>query len=407
MKSSTTKSPLWTALLAPCLIALAACAKRPPPPPPPPQVGVLKVEPTSVPLMRSLVGRLSPHFSANVTARVAGVILERVYVEGSTVKQGQLLFQIDPTYYQAELDNELAILAQDQATYRYDRVTAERDHKLLPVGSVSQQTVDDADATATSAAAKVKADQTAVETARINLGYTKVRSPIDGVARQQLVTKGAVVGAGTSDSGSAGTQLTTVDQVDSVYANFTMSAADLVALRQAQAQGGAALAQQNETTVQVVLADGSVYQPSGVLDFSDSAANATTGAVNLRALVPNGAHTLLSGMYVTLNVNFGTRNNVILIPQPAMQRDTDGAFALVVGADGKVQRKNVAANDSYGQDWIVTNGLTAGDQVIVTGLQGAHEGAPAKATLWQAGQNVPPSQAGSAPADGSHAARNP
>ena len=376
--------PLRAALLAPCLIALAACAKRPPPPPAPPQVGVVKVEPTSVPLTRSLVGRLSPHFSANVTARVSGVILERTYAEGSAVKQGQLLFQIDPSYYQAELNNELALMAQDQATYRYDRVTAERDHKLLPVGSVSQQTVDDADATAISAAAKVKSDETAVESARINLGYTKVRSPIDGIARQQLVTKGAVVGASTSDAGSGGTQLTTVDQVDSVYANFTMSAADLLALRQAQTRGGAVLTEQDKTPVQVVLADGSVYQPPGLLDFSDSGANATTGAVNLRALVPNGGHVLFSGMYVTLIVNFGTQNDVILIPQPALQRDTDGAFALVVGTDGKVLRKNVVANDSYGQDWIVTGGLTAGDQVIVTGLQGAHEGAPAKATPWQA-----------------------
>ena len=176
-----------------------------------------------------------------------------------------------------------------------DRMTAERDHKLLPVGSVSQQTVDDADATALSAAAKVKADEAAVQGARINLGYTKVRAPIEGIARQQQVTQGALVGSSTNDSGSGGTLLTTVDEIDSLYANFTMSAADLMGLHQAQTQGEVALAQQNKITVQIVLTDGGLYNQPGILDFSDSAVNATTGAVNLRALVPNAQHELMSG----------------------------------------------------------------------------------------------------------------
>jgi membrane fusion protein (multidrug efflux system) len=351
-------------------------------------VGVVKAETAVVPLMRSLVGRLAPHFSANVTARVSGVLVKRDYAEGSAVKQGQVLFEIDPAYYRTVLNNDLATLAQDQATEIYDRLTAERDRKLLPVGSVSQQTVDDADATERSAAAKVQADAAAVEGARINLGYTRVTSPIDGIARQQQVTRGALVGASTSDSGASGTLLATVDQIDSVYVNFTISAVDLVTFQEAQAAGGLVLARQNKTTVQIVLPNGSAYKQLGTLDFSDSAVNATTGAVNLRALVPNPGHKLLPGLYVTLNIDLGRQSGVFLIPQEALQRDTVGAFLLLVGADGKVLRKDVSAENSDGNDWIVTSGLTAGDQVVVSGLQSIHAGGTAKSSPWQPAPSV-------------------
>jgi membrane fusion protein (multidrug efflux system) len=364
------------------LLAQAGCGKKTPPPPPPPEVSVVKVEVAAAPLTRNLVGRLSAIFSANVTARVSGVLLKRNYAEGSTVKQGQLLFEIDPAYYKSVLNNDLAILAQDQATYNYSKVTAERDRKLLPVGSVSQQTVDDADATELSAASKVQADQAAVDGARINLGYTKVTSPIAGTAGQQQVTQGALVGSGSSDAGSSGTLLTTVAQIDSLYVNFTVSAADLVTWQQAQQQGDVALAQQNKTTVQVVLPNGSAYAPLGILDFSDVVVNATTGAVNLRAVLPNPTHEILPGMYVTLSVNFGQQKHVFLIPQQSVQRDTVGAFVLVVGKDGKVQRKDVTATDSYVNDWIVTSGLTSGDQIVVSGLQRAHVGAQVKPIPW-------------------------
>jgi membrane fusion protein (multidrug efflux system) len=372
----------WS-LAALLLLGLAGCGKKSSPPPPPPQVGIVKVQATAAPLTRSLVGRLSALFSANVTARVSGVLLRRTYAEGSTVKRGQLLFEIDPAYYKTVLNNDLATLALDQATYVYSKVTAERDRKLLPVGSVSQQTVDDANATELSAAAKVRADQAAVEGARINLGYTKVTAPIAGTAGQQQVTQGALVGSSTSDAGSSGTLLTTVAQIDSVYVNFTVSAADLVTWQQAAQQGSVALAQQNKTTVQVILPNGSVYGPLGTLDFSDVVANATTGAVNLRALLPNARHEVLPGMFVTLSVNFGLQKNVFLIPEQSLQRDTIGAFVLVVGPDGKVLRKDVTAADSYGNDWVVTGGLASGDQVVVSGLQRAQVGALVKPVPWQ------------------------
>jgi membrane fusion protein (multidrug efflux system) len=379
MQRPTLRAPLLVLILT----VLGGCAKKTPPPPPPPEVGVVKAAVAAAPLTRSLVGRLAAHFSANVTARVSGVLLRRDYAEGSAVKQGQVLFEIDPAYYRTVLNNDLGILAQDQATEAYDRLTAERDHKLLPLGSVSQQTVDDADATLRSAAAKVQADAAAVDGARINLGYTKVTSPIDGIARQQQVTRGALVGASVSDAGAGGTLLTTVDQIDSVYVNFTISAADLVTFQQAQSAGGVVLAEQNKTTVRIVLPNGSAYKELGTLDFSDSAVNATTGTVNLRALVPNPRHELLPGLYVTLDVDFGRQTGVFLIPQQALQRDTVGAFLLVVGADGKVLRKDVSADNAIGNDWIVTSGLTAGDQVVVSGLQSIHAGGTAKASPWQ------------------------
>jgi len=356
-----------------------------------------------VPLTRDLVGRLSAYFSANVVARVSGVLVKRTYKEGDEVKAGQILFEIDPAYYTAVLNNNLAILAEDEATYTNSRVTAERDHKLLPIGSVSQQNVDDADAAERSAAAKVKADQAAVQTARINLGYTRVTSPIGGTASQQQVTQGALVGNATSDTGSGGTLLTTVERLDPLYVNFTISAADLLTLRQAR---NVALAHQNDTKVQITLPNGSPYAEAGTLDFSDVAANPITGAVNLRARVPNPNHDLLPGMYVTLRITLGEQSHVYLIPQQGVQRDTVGAYVLVVGPDGKVLRKDVTTSESDGNDWIVTSGLENGDRVIVAGLQGAKEGGQANAAPWQP-TSPTPNPAGAAAPDASSGGSRP
>jgi membrane fusion protein, multidrug efflux system len=404
------------AMLLVFVCGLGACSK-PAPPPPPQQVSVMTVEPQSVPLVRAFVGRLSPYLSANVTARVSGVLLKRAYTEGSQVHAGQLLFQIDPAVYQAQLDNDVALLAEDQATYINDRVTAERNRKLLPVGSVSQQTVDNSDAAERSAEAKVKADEAVVKSAKVQLDYTRVTSPISGIAGQQQATVGAVVGTSTSDTGGNGTLLTTVQQIDPIYANFTISSADLASLEQAKANGSVALSQQNLIKVQIALPNHTPYGTAGTLDFSDVTVNPATGAVNLRALVPNAQRRLLPGMYVSLLVNFGTQNNVFLVPQTVVQRDTVGAFVLVVGADSKVARKDVVANDAQGSDWIVTKGLASGDQVIVTGLQRVHEkdtvqvvaappaGAPAAPTAATApGQQTPGDATTPAPASSSASA---
>jgi membrane fusion protein, multidrug efflux system len=207
------------------------------------------------------------------------------------------------------------------------------------------------------------------------------------------VTAGAVVGSSTNDTGAGGTLLTTVEQIDPAYVNFTISAADLITLRRAQSNGSVALAQPDRTTVQIGLPDGTQYDRVGTLDFSDVAVNAATGAVNLRALVANPQHQLLPGMYVTLTVDLGLRNNVFLVPQQALERDTVGAYLMVAGPDGKAVRKDVHTTDSDGTDWIVTSGLANGDRVIVSGLQNVHEGQAVTATTWQ-----PPAAAPAVPA---------
>ena len=365
-----------------CLIVLAACSKTAPPPPPP-QVAVVTAHMQTVPLERQFVGRLSPYYMANVTARVSGVLLRRNYTEGSQVRAGQLLFEIDPVFYRAQLNNDLALLAEDQATYVNDHITAVRNRKLLPVGSVSQQTVDNSDAAERSAAAKVKADEAVVASARVSLDYTRVTAPIGGIAGQQQVTAGAVVGNSTSDTGGSSTLLTTVQQIDPMYVNFTISSADLATLQDNQSAGSVDLSQQNHTTVQLALPNRASYGTAGTLDFSDVTVNAATGSVNLRALVANPQRRLLPGMYVTLTVNFGQQNNVFLIPQQGVQRDTVGAYVFVVDANNKVGRKDVVATDSLGNDWIVTRGLADGDQIIVNGVQMVREGAPVKTVVWQ------------------------
>ncbi|WP_266171755.1 efflux RND transporter periplasmic adaptor subunit [Dyella subtropica] len=383
MKSSSLRTPVM------CLglLALAACGgkakEQGPPQAPPPEVGVVKAQPQSAPLSKDLVGRLSAYRSADVRARVSGVLLKRVYQEGTDVKKGQVLFEIDPSVYQATLASSQANLTSAQASYTNAHKAAERFRQLRPQGYISQSDLDNAEASERTTSAQVKQAQAAIESARINLGFTHVTSPIDGRAGQQQLTEGAIVGNSSADGGANSTLLTTVDQLDPLYVNFTVSASDLDRLRAAQTAGHVVLSEQNQTTVEVTLPDGSKYDQRGTLDFSGVNVDPTTGSVNLRAQLPNPQHRLLPGAYVTITANLGEQSNVFLIPQQGIARDVAGAYALVVGQDGKVARKNVVANNLSAGNWIVTSGLAAGDQIIVSGLQAVQPGAPAKAAPWQ------------------------
>ncbi|RDS80945.1 efflux RND transporter periplasmic adaptor subunit [Dyella psychrodurans] len=398
MKSTSMRTPV----LCLSLLVLAACSgkEQGPPQMPPPTVGVVEVQPQKVPLTKDLVGRLSAYRSADVRARVSGVVLKRVYTEGTDVKQGQSLFQIDPAPYKAALANAEAALAASQANYTNAHVIANRDRQLVPQGYISRQQLDTDEANERSSLAAVKQAEANVQTARVNLGYTNVTSPIDGRAGEQQVTEGAVVGNSTADTGASATLLTTVDQLDPLYVNFTLSAADLDRLRHAQATGNVQLAEQNNTTVQITLPSGAKYDHTGTLDFSDTTVDPNTGAINLRAVVPNAERRLLPGLYVTLTVNMGDLNKVFLVPQTGIQRDPVGAYALVVGKDGNVAQKRVMADNMRGNDWIVTSGLDAGDQVIVSGVQVVKPGAPAKATPWKPDQAPAGPGQGAAPAAG-------
>jgi membrane fusion protein (multidrug efflux system) len=374
------------------VLLLGACSHSAPPAESAPEVGVVTLEPQTVPLTGDFVGRLSAYRSADVRARVAGVLLKRDYKEGSEVKAGQSLFQIDPAPLKAALANAEAGQAQAEAAYTNARVNAERAQSLAPKGYISKTDLDNALATARTTRAQVQAARAQVQTARINLGYASVTAPIAGRAGEQQVTEGALVGNGSD------TLLTTVDQIDPLYVNFTISVGELDQLRQAQQGGSVQLRQMNQATVKVTLQNGGVYPETGSVDFSSVNVNPATGAVNLRALLPNPAHSLLPGTFVSLDVGLGERHNAFLVPQAAVQRDAAGTYVFVVGKDGKVTRKGVTTAGTHGVDWIVTQGLAAGDQVVVSGIQVVHAGGMAKAVPWQPSASTPGAVKGSASA---------
>jgi membrane fusion protein (multidrug efflux system) len=355
----------WCAVL----VLLGGCARHgPPPAPPPPQVGVMVVHARPVPLTRNLVGRLSATRSADVRARVAGVLLKRLYKEGSDVRAGQALFQIDPAPLRATLDGALAALAQARANATNAHVAAQRARELLPSGLVSRSDLDNAEATERSTAAAVEQAKAALGSARINLGYATVTAPIAGRAGQQGVTEGALVGQGTA------TLLTTVEQIDPIYVNFDQAAVDIQRLRRAQAAGDVTIAHGNQVRVQLTLPDGTPYGPGGTLDFLDISVDPATGAVALRGIIPNPEHQLLPGMFVGVRLTSAEVNRGFLVPQAGLQRDAQGPYVLVAGRDNKVVQKRVSAETLDGPNWIVTDGLADGDRVIVSGVQSARPG---------------------------------
>jgi len=359
-------------------LALAACGKDdaaaggPGGQMPPPEVGVVTLQPATVPLSRELVGRLSAYRSADVRARVPGVLQRRLYEEGSDVRQGQPLFQIDPAQLRATLAQAQGALAQAQANAANARAAAQRARTLIGEKFISQADYDNAIAAERTNAAAVQAAQAAVQSARINLGYATVRAPISGRAGKQQVTEGALVGQGDA------TLLTTVDQLDPMYVEFSMGVAELAQVRQATGDDG------GDRSVRILLPDGSPYDRPGVLDFSGDVVDPATGAVSLRARIDNPEQRLLPGTFVTVLATLGEQRGVFRVPQVAVQRDAQGAYVLVVGKDGMVARKDITAARLDGSDWIVTRGVAAGDQVIVSGLQRVQPGAPAKAVPAQA-----------------------
>ncbi len=365
------------------LFAMVAggCGKSTSPPPqmPPPEVGVVIAHATAVPLVQELVGRLSAVRSADVRARVAGVLQKRVYTEGSDVKQGQVMFKIDPAPLQATLNAQLANLAAARATYTNNHIAAERARSVGTKGFISKADVDTANAAERTAAATVKQAQANVESAKINLGYADVTAPIAGRAGQQQVTEGALVGQGDA------TLLTTIDQIDSLYINFSQAVGTLDAERQGAANGHVQLFDQDKAKVELLLPDGSTYAHAGSLDFSATRVDPTTGAVTLRGVVPNPDHALLPGMYVTVRLTRGELTHAWLVSQLAVQRDSQGAFVFVVGPDDKVVQKWIKADSLRGENWIVMDGLADGDQIVVSGVQKVKPGESAKPTPWKGG----------------------
>lgn len=284
------------------------------------------------------------------------------------VKEGQLLVQIDPAPYRAQLAVATANVEQAEAAATNAKVTASRNRELSKQSLVSRRELDDAEAAERSTAAALSAARAQLQTARINLGYANVTAPISGRASQLRVLEGTLVGQGEP------TLLTTIEQVDPIYVYFDQPASEFERLQRAQASGAIDIAHGNAAEVRVLRGDGTEYPQVGTLDFSDYSVNASTGAVAFRGRVPNPDRLLLPGMYVTVRVTAGVLKSGFQVPQLAVQRDNQGAFVLVAGPQGDVVAKRVDVVSSVGSNWVLGGGLADGDQVIVSGLQMARPG---------------------------------
>lgn len=348
--------------------------------PPPADVGVVTVHSRSVPVVEDFVGRLAATRTADVRARVAGILLKRVYKEGSDVKKNAVLFQIDPAPLEAALHAAQAALAQAQAAAQNARVKAKRYQDLAHKGLISRQDLDDALANERTTAAAVKKAQADVESAKLNLSYATVTAPIGGRAGKAQVTEGALVGQNSP------TLLTSIYQIDPIYINFSESFAELEKLRRETAAGEFKQVAPGKVEAQVILPDGTPYPHKGALSFSSVTVDANTGTVSLRATIPNPNHQLLPGMFVKVRLTQGERPNVFVVPQAAVQRDQQGAYVLTVGSADKVARTAVKLGDMRGDGWIITNGLENGDRVIVSGIQHTHPGAKVNPTPADTGE---------------------
>jgi membrane fusion protein (multidrug efflux system) len=342
-------------------LALAACSakKKPPAPPPPAVVKVTTLRAQSVSLTTDLPGRTVAFKVAEIRPQVSGVVQKRMFVEGSDVRQGQQLYQIDPALYQAAYESAAA-------SAESSRLQAERYKPLAEANAVSKQDYDNAVA----AAAQNKAS---TDTARINLVYTRLLSPIPGRIGRSSITEGALVTANQTAS------LATVQQLDPIYVDVTQPSAVLLRLKRELAAGQLAQAGSNQAEVHLFLEDGSAYKVSGKLQFAEVQVDQTTGSVTLRALFPNPDKLLLPGMFVREQIEEGRRTDALLVPQLAVTHNQRGdPTALIVNADNRVELRALTTERALGDQWLVTAGLNVGDRVIVEGLQYAKPGTVVK-----------------------------
>ncbi len=346
-------------------------------PPPPTNVGVVTITPASANLSTDLPGRVEASRIAEVRARAVGVVLERRFREGSDVKAGDVLYVIDPAPLRAAHASAEAALAKAEANQLQASLRADRYAPLVTTHAISQQDYDDAVAVQAQARADVAAAKAALTTSRLNLGYATVTAPIAGRIGRAEVTEGALVGQGEA------TLLATIQQLDVVYVNISQSSSDVQRLRRAFANGELTRAGEGPVQVTIVRDDGTDHPQLGTLLFTDVTVDASTGALSLRAEVPNPDGVLLPGEFVRARLAQAVVQNAITVPQQAVSRKADGATVLVVGADDKVAVRPIEVGDAVGDAWLVTKGLEAGDRVIVDGLQKVRPGAPVTAVAWQ------------------------
>ncbi len=335
-----------------------------------PEVGFVVVQPSSVPLSTELGGRVTAYQIAEVRPQVSGIVRKRFFTEGSIVRQGQTLYQIDPSLYVAATNEARANLASAQANAEATKVKADRFRPLAEIEAVAKQDYTDAAAQARQAAAAVAQNRAQLDTARINLRFTNVPAPITGRIGRSLFTEGALVTASQADP------LTTIQRLDPIFVDIQQSSADLLTLRRALASGGAVPAQ---ASVRLKLEDGSDYGQTGTVEFSEVVVNESTGTVTLRARFPNPQGLLLPGMFARATFAQSVDTRAFLVPQAGVKRDPKGnTTVLVIGPDNKAVERQVTTDRAIGANWVVTAGLNPGDKVIIEGTAKAKAGQPVK-----------------------------
>lgn len=355
-------------------LGVAGCSPKGPPSQGqgPVPVTVVTLAPQTVTLTRELPGRVVPSLVAEVRPQVNGIVARRLFTEGSLVKAGQPLYQIEDATYRADSETAAAGLARAEASLLTAQLNTPRTLELLKIGAISKQDAERAAAVLRQAEADVQAARAAVARAAVVLGYARITAPISGRIGKSSVTQGALV---TANQDAA---LAIVQQLDPIYVDVTQSSVELLELRRALAAGS--LQGARNLPVRILLEDGSLYEHEGELAFSDVTVDPSTGSFALRVIVPNPGNLLLPGMYVRAAIGDGQRENALLAPQQGVMRDPKGhATAMVVGADGKVESRTVTVSRTIGDKWLVEDGLVAGDRVIVEGLQKVKPGAPVQA----------------------------
>ena len=353
----------------------------------PPEVAVITIQPQRAVLTTELPGRVAPHLIAEVRPQVGGIILQRLFAEGADVKAGQVLYQIDPATYRAAFASAKAALARAEANLAPARLKEARFRELVQIRAVSQQEYDDAHALCKQAEAEVAAARAAAQAARINLDYTRISAPISGRIGRSAVTPGALVTANQTQA------LATIQQLDPVYVDVSQSSAELLRLKRDLAAGALREDAASQARVGLLLEDGTPYPLAGTMKFSEVSVEEATGSVTLRALFPNPELLLLPGMFVRAVVQEGVSEQAILVPQRGVSRNPKGeAMVMVVGAEEKVEPRLIKVSRTVGDKWLVSEGLKAGDRVILEGIQKARPGTRVKAVPFGA---VPePSPAG-------------
>jgi membrane fusion protein, multidrug efflux system len=377
-KETVYESLQWMVILMALLggVALAACDRgKQSATPPPLEVATVTIQPQQLVLTTELPGRTSAYLVAEIRPQINGIIQKRLFTEGADVQSGQVLYQIDPAPFQASLDSAKASLAKSRANLPVTRAKAERYAALLTEKAVSVQDYEDRDSALKQAEADVEYCKAAVETARINLGYTQVTTPVSGRIGKSNVTDGALVTAYQA------TPLATIQQLDPIYVDVPQSTADLLRLKRRMEDKRLHQDGSNQNMVKLILEDGTKYPPEGELQFRDVTVDKTTGSVVLRIVFPNPEGVLLPGMFVRAVVKEGTNEQAILIPQQAVSRDPTGnPIALIVDGEDKVQQRTITVDRAIGDRSLISSGLAAGDRVVVEGLQKIRPGAFVKVT---------------------------